>query len=59
MTFGEELPGGLKWAYLSSRLIKCGFGRSFIPDMPSSRRFMPAMGMQVADLVVDGRTIGK
>tara|TARA_B100000949_G_C13952044_1_gene313307 strand:+ start:276 stop:455 length:180 start_codon:yes stop_codon:yes gene_type:complete len=59
MTFGEELPGGLKWAYPTSRLINCTFGKSFNPDMPSSRRFMPAMGMQVAELVVYVCTTGR
>jgi hypothetical protein len=57
MTFGEELPGGLKWVYPTSRLINCTFGKSFIPDMPHSCRLVAAMRVQVADLVVDGRAL--
>jgi hypothetical protein len=59
MTFGEELPGGLKWAYPTSRLINCRFGKSFIPGMPSSCRLVVVMAMEVADLVVNARTPGR
>ena len=52
----DVLSGTLKWCHATSRLINCTFEKSFVPGMPSSRRFMPAMEMQVADLVVDGRT---
>jgi len=56
MDLGEGLPGGLGWGPTTTRLINCRFGRSSIRDMPRSRRFMPVMGMQVADLVANGRT---
>jgi hypothetical protein len=59
MDLGEGLPGGLGWGPTTNCLINCTFGKSFNPDMPSSRRFMPAMGMQVAELVVDDCTIGR
>jgi len=58
VTLKEGLPGGLKWAHPTSRLINCTFGRSFIPGMPHSCRLVAVTRMQVADLAVDGRTPG-
>jgi len=58
VTLEEGLPGGLKWAYRSSRLINCRYERSFISRLPSSCRLVAVMGMQVAELVVDGLTPG-
>jgi len=57
MTFGEELPGGLGWAKPAISLINCRFGKSFDSDMPGSCRFVTAMRVQVADLVVANCTI--
>jgi len=35
------------------------FGESFSPDMPHSCRSVAVMRMQVADLVMYGRTLGR
>jgi hypothetical protein len=59
MTFGERLPGGLEWAYPTSRLINCTFGKNFIPYMACFYRLVAVMWMYVAELVVDGRTTGE